>query len=65
MNLVQSDFEIMLDKGNIEAPAVIGDDDFKPLNIAHKIIQVLAIDIGMNRLAVIKSDRCDLITPIF
>jgi hypothetical protein len=65
VNLIQSDPEIAFDEWDIEAPAVIGDNEFKPLNIPHKIIQVLAIDIGMNRLTIIKRDGCNLITPIF
>ena len=50
MGMIKSDFEIVLDKRNIEAFAVIGDNDFVSLDVFNEIIQVLPLNICFNGL---------------
>jgi hypothetical protein len=53
MDLIKLGSGGLLGEGDIKAPTVVGNDDFKPLNILDKIIQVLTVGIGMDRMTII------------
>jgi hypothetical protein len=65
VDLIQFDPEKALQKGNIEAPAVVSDNDLVPFYIFLEIIEVLALDIDENGLTVIQSDGRDFVHPRF
>ena len=57
VDLIQFDPEKALQKGNIEAPAVVSDNDLVPFYIFLEIIEVLALDVCENGLPVVERNR--------
>ena len=53
MGMIKSDIEIILNERDIKAFPIIRYDDLVYLDVLYKIIQVLSMDIGLNRLTVI------------
>jgi hypothetical protein len=63
VHLIQFDPEKALQKGNIEAPAVVSDNDLVPFYIFLEIIEVLALDVGENGLPVVERNRSYDVAP--
>ena len=63
MDLIQFDIEISFYEGDIEAPAVVSDQNLEPLNVLFEIVEILTLNIGKNEFSVIQSDRRYFIAP--
>jgi len=59
--VVQPDIKEGFDKGDIKRFAIVSDNDLVFLDIVDEIIQVLPLNISLNRLAIIKRDGGDAV----